>query len=222
VLTVISITHLSAGRTGLVLLVVALVTYSLIMVRGKWRVVALIGIVVTMAIAIGSSSIINMRITKAIEEAQRHDVDNVSSIGHRLYNFRTTYDLILDKPLFGHGTGGYHTEVCRFLKTSDSCERYNWHPHNQFLFFGADHGFIGIALYVLLILSLYYVALRSPNLDARVWLCSLTSMLLFNSLINSPLYSSRESQFFLYMMALLVSMAIPRLSSNAPSEEPQT
>ena len=34
----------------------------------------------------------------------------------------------------------------------------------------------------------------------------LGTLLLINSLINSPLYSSRESQFFAFMAALLLAM----------------
>lgn len=214
VLAVVSISHLSQGRTGLVLLAVGLFAYVLLANRGKALLGSLLGMFLVLGIAFGSSGLLQDRFSLALVEAQRHDIDNMSSIGHRLYNYKITPHLIAEKPFLGHGTGAYHTEICRFVEKQEWCEFFNWHPHNQFLFFGADHGFLGIALYVLLILSLYHAALKSPNPEAKLLLFSITSILLVDSLFNSPLFSSRESQFFLYMIALLVSMSqrsMPRL-----------
>jgi O-antigen ligase len=139
-------------------------------------------------------------------EFAKRDVDVMSSIGHRAYNYRIVPKMMAESPVVGHGTGAYHTEVCRFLDKTEWCDIFRWHPHNQFLFFGADHGLIGVLLYVALLLSLYRVAMRSDHAQAKVLLVSLTSILLGDSMINSPLFSSRESHFFLFMMALLVAM----------------
>lgn len=216
ILAAFSISHLSQGRTGLVLLTVGLTGYALAAARGKWLVRSLLGVVLLITVAFGSSTMLQSRFNQAIDEAQRHDDDPMSSIGHRLYNYKITPQLIAEKPLFGHGTGAYHTEICRLVEKPEWCEIFRWHPHNQFLFFGADHGLLGIAVYGLLILMIYRTALRSPDRDAKVLLFALASILLFDSLINSPFYSSRESQFFAYMLALLVSMGQPR---KAPALE---
>lgn len=214
VLAVVSISHLSQGRTGLVLLAVGLLAYALSATRGKALIGSLFGTIFVLGLALGSSSLLQDRFSLAVVEAQRHDIDNMTSIGHRLYNYKITPLLIAEKPFLGHGTGAYHTEICRFVEKQEWCKFFNWHPHNQFLFFGADHGLLGVALYVLLLLSLYRAALKSPNVEAKLLLFSITSILLVNSLFNSPLFSSRESQFFAYMLALLVSMSqqpMPRL-----------
>jgi ABC-type Co2+ transport system permease subunit len=68
---------------------------------------------------------------------------------------------------------------------------------------------MGMLLYVALLLSLYRVASRSENAQAKLLLATLTSILVVDSMINTPLYSSRESHFFLYMIALLVAMCRP-------------
>ena len=214
VLVVVSISHLSQGRTGLVLLVVGLLAYALSATRGKALIGSLFGTIFVLGLAFGSSSLMQDRFGLAAVEARQHDIDNMTSIGHRLYNYKITPLLIAEKPFLGHGTGAYHTEICRFVEKQEWCKFFNWHPHNQFLFFGADHGLLGVALYVLLLLSLYRAALKSPKVEAKLLLFSITSILLVNSLFNSPLFSSRESQFFAYMLALLVSMSqrsMPRL-----------
>lgn len=206
VLGVVSITHLSSGRTGVVLLLAGLVSWMLVRWGGKKLWIGLPVLVLLVAGVLASSSVMRERIALGWTEFAKRDVDVMSSIGHRAYNYRTVPKMMAESPIVGHGTGAYHTEVCRFLEKPEWCDTFRWHPHNQFLFFGADHGLIGVLFYAALLLSLYRVAMRSDHAQAKVLLVSLTSILLVDSMINSPLFSSRESHFFLFMMALLVAM----------------
>ena len=206
VLAVFSISELSQGRTGLVLLAVGLLTYALSATRGKALLGSLFGMVLVVGLAFASSSMLQSRFSLAVKEAQRSDVDNMSSIGHRLYNYKITPQFIAEKPFLGHGTGAYHAEICRFVGKQEWCPIFSWHPHNQYLFFAADHGLLGVGLYIIFIFSLYNTALKSSNLEAKLLLCTLASILLVDGLFNSPLFSSRESEFFVYMIALLVAM----------------
>lgn len=206
-LAVISVTHLSSGRTGFVVLLAALITLVLVVLQGRLRVVAVALIPLSAAALLIASPLLQSRFTLALEEAQRHDADIFSSIGHRLHNYKITPQLIAEKPVLGHGTGAYHVEICRMMKDPANCPTFSWHPHNQFLFFGADHGLIGIGLYLALILSLYWTAIKSEDREAKVLLCTLASVLFANSFLNSPLWSSRESQFFLFMIALLTALS---------------
>ncbi len=211
-LAIVSISHLSQGRTGLVVLLAGLLSYAAVVARGKRLVAAVAGVSLVLGLAFASSNILQNRFNEAVAEAQQRDVDQGTSIGHRLYNYKTTWNLISERPIFGHGTGAFHTEICRFIDASKDCPYYAWHPHNQFLFFGADHGIVGMILYVMLILGLYHTAAKSVSKEGQILLCALASILLVDSLFNSPLFSSRESQFFAYMIGLLVSMN-PRASS---------
>jgi O-antigen ligase len=211
VLGVVSITHLSSGRTGVLLLLSGLFSYMLIRWGGKKLVLGLPVLVLLVVAGMASSSLMRDRIALGIKEFAQRDVDVMSSIGHRAYNYRIVPKLISESPIVGHGTGAYHTEICRFLDKPEWCDIFRWHPHNQFLLFGADHGVVGMLLYVTLLVSLYRLAKLSDQVQGKVLLISLTSILVMDSMINSPLFSSRESHFFLYMMALLISMNRPSL-----------
>lgn len=206
VLGAVSITHLSSGRTGVLLLLAGLVSWMLVRWGGKKLLIGLPVLVFLVAGALASSSVMRERIALGWSEFAKRDLDVMSSVGHRAYNYRIVPKLIVESPVVGHGTGAYHTEICRFLDKPEWCDIFRWHSHNQFLFFGADHGLVGVLLYVALLVSLYLVARRSEHPQARVLLASLTSILLVDSMINTPLFSSRESHFFLFMMALLVAM----------------
>lgn len=207
VLALMSITHLSHGRTGLLVLSAGLTAYAFAFFEGKRLASVISMLCLGIAALVLTSSSMQSRWNLAIAEAEQSDSNKETSIGHRLYNYKITPQLIAEAPIFGHGTAAYHNEICKFVQPTDRCYIFNRHPHNQFLFIGADHGIIGIILYSLLLVLLFYAANKSSQPDARLLLYAFASILLFDSLINSPLYSSRESQFFSYMAALLLSMA---------------
>lgn len=205
-MALVSVTHLSTGRTGLIVVTSALGAFLFARIGVRRALVAAPILLIGLGALLTTSDVMLSRFQKATTQLQNIDNDRFSSIGERAYNYKTTPRLIAEKPLLGHGTGAYHTEICRVLEDPNECEIYRWHSHNQFLFFGADYGLVGISFYVLLILSAGRVAWRSQRQPHRLMLFGLLGALVSDSLINSPLFSARESHFFLYMLALLVVM----------------
>jgi len=203
----VSITHLSTGRTGLVVLIASLFTYACVMTKGKWLPASIFSLIIASVLAISTSSTLQSRFTQAWHEFQNSQSENQTSIGHRLYNYQTTPKLIAESPIIGHGTGSYHEEICRHIEDKSQCSMFSWHPHNQYLFFAAEHGMVGLAVFLMLIGYMYYLGFKNRNHTSGVLLIVLASILAANSLINSPLWSSRENHFFMYMLALLTAMA---------------
>lgn len=200
-----SITHLSYGRTGLVLLAAALTVFVLCALRGRTAAIGLFATLIALSAAVLTSPTLTARFEAAIAEAIQSDEDNQSSIGHRLYNYQMSLDLIAEKPILGWGTGAYRGKVCEIVEKPEWCGVFSWHPHNQYLFFGVDHGLAGIVFYIAILAAMIAVALRDKNPSSRTLLLGFTALLAVDSLINSPLWSSRESHFFILMMALLVA-----------------
>jgi len=205
-MALLSVTHLSTGRTGLIVVAGALAAFLFARIGLRRALVAVPILLIGLGALLMTSDVMLSRFQKATTELQNIDNDRFSSIGHRAYNYKTTPRLIAERPLLGRGTGAYHTEICRVLDDPNDCATFRWHSHNQFLFFGADHGLVGIAFYILLIISAARVAWRSQSQPHRLMLFGLLGALVSDSLINSPLFSARESHFFLYMLALLVVM----------------
>jgi O-antigen ligase len=206
-LAALSITHLSIGRTGFVLLLVVLGVFLLAQLRGRTLLLALTAAALAVAAVFASSAPMQQRFAQAWAEARQFEADNQSSIGHRIYNIETTTRLVLQKPLLGWGTGAYHTEICHVLEDPAQCPTFSWHPHNQYLFFAAGHGVLGLGIFLALLGGMAWQAQRSTHAQARVLLLGLTALLAVNSLFNSPLWSARESHFFIFMAGLLLSMA---------------
>lgn len=209
-LAILSITHLSVGRTGLLVVAGALAAFLLARLGTRRALIAIPVAVLALGVLLASSDVMVARFKQATVELANAEADRYSSIGHRIYNYKLAPKLIAEKPIFGHGTGAYHTEVCRVLDDPDDCETYRWHSHNQFLFFGVDHGAIGILIYVALLWSAGVVAWRTAPGPHKLMLASLLGALIADSFINSPLFSARESHFFLYMLALLLVISRDR------------
>jgi len=205
-MALLSVTHLSTGRTGLIVVAGALAAFLFARIGLRRALVAVPILLIGLGALLMTSDAMLSRFQQATTQLQNIDNDRSSSIGHRAYNYKTTPRLIAERPLLGHGTGAYHTEICRVLDDPKDCATFRWHSHNQFLFFGADHGLVGIAFYILLIISAARVAWRSQSQPHRLMLFGLLGALVSDSLINSPLFSAKESHFFLYMLALLVVM----------------
>ncbi len=206
ILAILSITHLSQGRTGYVLVAVGLLVFAIVTApkRYKFLMAGIVGIFLASAIATSQGML--ERFELAVVEAKRSNVDSASSIGHRIHDYRKTPELIKQSPIFGLGTGAYHTRICKVIDDPTQCFRHRWHPHNQFLFFWADNGLIGLALFVFLLFRLAKPVEKSSQSEAAVFL-SFTAILIVDSMINSPLWSARESHFFMFIMALLNASA---------------
>lgn len=218
VLAAVSITHLSDGRTGYLLLFSVLVYFAAVSFRGKALLLAVLGAMMVLALVYASSPLMRDRVEKAQEEIARIQEDKYTSIGNRLYLYQITPKLIAAKPILGHGTGAFHTEICRFVDTPPGCHGWiNWHPHNQFLFFAADHGILGLLAYLALLVSMGWVAYRSADPEAATLLGGLLVLLLVDGMINSPLWSARESHLFFLMMALLVPRAL-QVTASCPEK----
>lgn len=207
IFSIISVTHLSEGRTGFVLLSAMVGVFVLLQIRGKLSISYLLLAAIVMIGLLASSEAMRDRFSMAVTEFQRSDVDNMTSIGHRLYNYKTTPILVSESPIIGLGTGAYHSQICRVISDPNQCQMFSWHPHNQYLFFAVNHGVIGLVLYFIFLGSMALIALRSIDKQAQILLLGLTVLLAINSLFNSPLWSSRESHFFTLMAGLLTSMA---------------
>jgi O-antigen ligase len=214
--------YLSIGRTGAVMLMIGAATLTLVRIRPLKLAVccAAISVAIT-TLAVITSPALSSRCNDFKVEWQNAERDKFSSTGHRLYNFQTGIQLFIQRPLIGWGTGAYHSKICDVMPDPGRCDHFNWHPHNQFLFFGIEHGLLGIFLYVALLMALAARALQHTEAALRASGLAFIAMLAVNSLFNSPLWSGRESLMFLLLSALLIATNATRPTRvTAPQPQP--
>ncbi len=206
-LAALSITHLSSGRTGYLLLLVALLAFFILATQG-WKRWAALGMLGLGLLLVGvTSTEVQQRVQLAVTEARNSDSMEITSIGGRINFWRNTWALVEQKPITGWGTGSYHDTWCEHVTAEGWCAFGRWHPHNQYLFFWMEHGVLGL-LGLLALIGAPVWAARHAQPHQRRLLLSFAVIFAVNSLINASLWSSRESHFFVMLLILLCADAL--------------
>ncbi len=203
-LSMVSITHLSGGRTGYLLLITVLIIFSIFSGSGLKRVSILSLLVAAVVVLAFSSKMLQQRVQLAASEAKSYETMEITSIGGRINFWKKSLQLIEERPWVGWGTGSYHDQWCRI--TSDRvewCSFGRWHPHNQFLLFWLENGVLGLVIFAAFVFSPILSRENVPS--ARSIMIGFSIMFFINSMVNSSLWSSRENHFFIFMMALFMS-----------------
>lgn len=207
VLGMLSITHLSSGRTGYLLLTVALGAFFVLATRGWKRWLCLAALAVGLLTVMATSSEVQYRVQLGITEARNSQSMEITSIGGRINFWKNTWALVGQKPWTGWGTGSYHDTWCNQVTAEGWCAFGRWHPHNQYLFFWVENGILGLLAFLALLAAPVWAARHAPP-DQRRLLLSFALIFGVNSLINASLWSSRESHFFVMLLILLCADAL--------------
>jgi O-antigen ligase len=144
---VAQLAFLQSGRSGFVGLAVAIVIATLLTLRGRARVVALVAAPLIGLAIYSAAPNLQQRFGLAVSEMRNAaSLPDYSSMGIRVIIWQTSAELIEARPVLGYGLGGFapayqsqiklhHTEGWKALPTSD--------PHNQYLFLWAEAGLLG-------------------------------------------------------------------------------
>jgi O-antigen ligase len=201
-LSILSITHLSDGRSAYLALIATVLGFVFWATQG-WRRWLGMG-VVTLGLAgvFATSSVMQSRVELAIHQAQNLQANDFSSVGQRFYYAKKSFELIAEKPVLGWGTGAYHQMFCRVADSAQWCMMGKVHPHNQILFIWVEHGLLGLALLFGLMFTPVWMTRHAPA-HIRGLAAAYTSIFLVSSMTHGSLWLSTESHFHTLMGALL-------------------
>ncbi len=199
----VSITHLSAGRTGYLALGASVAGFGFWAAqRWSWRLGALLCVALSAVAVYTVSPQMQDRLQQTLQEATNRSLEDHSSAGQRLYFAEKSLQLIQERPVFGWGTAAYHDQFCRLADTDEWCRLGSVHPHNQFLFIAVDHGLIGLALMLALVFAPMWMTRDSPAHE-RGLAAAFTGIFVVTSLTHGSLWLSTESHFSTLMAALI-------------------
>jgi len=208
-LCVLSITHLSTGRSAYLTLVAVLAGYVFWSNTGLKRWLGLMLISAAVGGLYSTSSLMQQRVGLAVQEFKNHNLEDFSSMGQRVYFANKSLELIAEKPLLGWGTGAYHQQFCRVADNEKWCLHGKVHPHNQFLFVWVEHGVVGLALLLGMILVPMWMTRNAPA-HVRGLAAAYSGIFVVISMTHGSLWLSTESHFHTLMGALIFAGYKPK------------
>lgn len=163
-----NIVFVTPGRSGYLALLVAAIV-SGVMLYG-WR-RARVWLPTGLALAVltlVASPMLRDRITQGwneIDDAANPAIASVyTSMGIRIVLYRTTIELIRERPVFGHGTGSfgkeYSARVARHYTDWQAAPGAD--PHNQYLYIAMELGMVGLAAFIAVLITGFLAARASP------------------------------------------------------------
>jgi O-antigen ligase len=215
-LSIVSITHLTAARTGQVTLIVALLILLLVSAPRSWGMPSAGVFIIAAMLLILSSSKLQERFELAYKEVATFQFKNdYSSIGARLRMWQVSLELIKERPLIGHGAGSYPDLAEKAFADEGMCKIGCAQPHNQYLLLGVESGLVGMLAFVGVMVSALTTWRRAedhnPLIPVYVGILALTCM------SDSGLFIRAQAYFFLPVLGLLVTNPIQSSGALTPS-----
>lgn len=202
---IFSITHLTTSRIGYAVVLGLVILLPLLSFPLRGAVWVALAAVSAVLVVLSFSDLAAARVHQVILEAKSYNQGDVfTSTGARLHMWMTSFNLWMQSPWIGHGTGAYHELAKMAFGNSLMCQIGCFHPHNQFLFFAVDHGAIGLFLFLSYLGSAIMMACKRSQSEKVLFLAFLL-ILIVDALAHGPLWLFMEAYFSFGIMALLAS-----------------
>jgi O-antigen ligase len=208
-LTTINLFYIAPGRTGM-LVYIALIILTLLQ-RLSWRKLLPATILVSIIVGITffTSNNFSTRVNEAVDEMRGYQAESSrTSLGMRFDWWQNSFNLIKQKPIFGHGTGSFQAVQENLIKGINTQSTDN--PHNEYLFLAVQTGLVGLFLFVAL-LVVQFKASFSLQPPRRYLLQGVVVAMSVGCLMNSFLFDSHSGHFYAIISAILT---IPSIKPN--------
>jgi O-antigen ligase len=204
VLTITNVFFVMTGRTGylVMLLAISLAIYWLL--PKKLRPVAVL-LPIVMAISLGFvSTRFQTKMTEIKRDVLEYQKGNFdTSQAQRLDYWVKSLQAIQDKPLIGHGVGSWRVNYIR-LGGADKVNPPS-NPHQQFLLWAVEGGLVGLAFLLAIFIMIYRDSHRLDSAAQQALRATLAITILMG-MMNCPLFGAGMGEFiFLIMGALLAT-----------------
>ena len=201
-LCVTNVFFVMLGRTGFMLLLLAIGLIGLFEFQKKYKFLALIIPFLLGYILFNTSTRLHERTIQINEGLTKYAAgDYDTSEGQRLDYWVRSIKSIEESPVFGKGVGSWKKEYQRLGGLQPNPPS---NPHNQFLLWWVEGGFIGLIFLLAIFASLCRDARYLSQQQSRA-LISITALALVMSLFNCPFYGVGMGEFFMVIFGLLLA-----------------
>jgi O-antigen ligase len=211
VLFALNMAFITPGRSGYLALAVMLVVLVIGNVRG-WRnllVVAALGALFAAALAL--SPLARDRLGSAVQEWRTVATAGVKTpMGIRANLYENTLELVQERPWLGVGSGGFERAYAAHVKDKYTDWRLlsSGDPHNQYLFFLAEQGILGLLAF----LAFITLALADRGDGGRTRIIAVGMLLAWcaTSLLSSHFQTFAEGHLLAFFLAAMLARPVPR------------
>jgi O-antigen ligase len=199
---VIALLFLAKSRTASLIFVLLCLLFFLKYLTMSWRsVLWILGLVLMFAVAWLSASDLRLRVIGTVDDINAFSQgQQISDDGIRLEMYSVTSKIIAEKPWTGHGIATFSSQYKKYSKGLPSEGTRT--PHNDYLFYAAEIGLIGLAALLWIWLTQLTVAWKIGGAPG-MWLGMLGVAIMVGGMFNAAL---RDAVFGMPFMILL---AIP-------------
>lgn len=213
-LLVANVVLVTPGRSGYIVLLASTATLGMgwVVIRygSAWRALAAGGVLATLLLgALLASPVARERIDLAVNEVVDYrQAREITSMGIRMHFWRNAVSLIEQRPFIGWGTGSYGPVYEREVAGREGIAGVVTNdPHNQFLKIAAEHGLLGLGVF----LGFLLMALRQrPRAEFRMLGLGVLGAWCATSLANSHFSTFVEGSFlYLWLGVMLANESAP-------------
>ncbi len=207
-LTTVNLFFIAPGRTGMLIyiILVPLAIFQRLPLKRSLPIALLISGLITLTYA--TSHNFSTRVSEAVQEMENyHSTSSRTSLGMRFDWWHNSVDLIIEKPIFGYGTGSFQAAQSDLIKKQKSQTQPSDNPHNEYFLIGVQTGLVGMAAFIALLVSQFFYSfkLRPPQ---RYLLQGVVISMASGCLMNSFLFDSHQGHFYAVLTALFIASVI--------------
>ncbi|MBW1635844.1 MAG: O-antigen ligase family protein [Deltaproteobacteria bacterium] len=198
-----NLTFLAPGRIGMLVLICLAVLYTVQHFSLKMQLIGFMLLATASTTLYLSSGNVSQRINEAINEIQTYEQGSArTSMGMRLDWYNDCLVLFKEKPVFGHGTGGF--EVAHDKLIEGTTIKHTGNPHNEYLFIAVQLGAVGLALFLLLLAAMLSASFKLARPD-RWMLQGIVVSMAVGCTLNSFLYDSQQGHYFVFLSSVFLA-----------------
>lgn len=209
VLFVLNLAFVTPGRSGYLALAVMLLVLAVTGLRG-WRGAALVVVAGSLfAGALAVSPVARDRIALGVQELRTaRDATEISSMGIRVVMYENTLELVRARPWLGVGSGGFGAAYAAQVqgKYNDWRARVSTDPHNQYLFFLAEQGLLGLLAFLTFIALA--LADRGDGGPTRVVAVGMLLAWCATSLLSSHFQTFAEGHLLAFFLGAMLARPV--------------
>ena len=212
----LNMAFVTPGRSGYLALAVMLAVLVAGRARG-WRQLALVATLgILFAGALALSPLARDRLDSAVREWRTVTTAGIKTpMGIRANLYENTLELIQERPWFGVGSGGFEQAYSAHVKDKYTDWRVlsSGDPHNQYLFFLAEQGMLGLLAFFAFIA----LALSDRGDGGRTRIIAVGMLLAWcaTSLLSSHFQTFAEGHLLAFFLAAMLARPVPKLDAPA-------